>query len=81
MNAPNGEARAAPFKERLLFTLLSAAAGSLVALLARRLIEKAWRLKTGRHPPETIGLLSPAGKRAGEGAASFLLERVGRLRA
>ena len=81
MNASHDEARAALFKERLLFTLLSAAAASLVALLARRLIERAWQLKTGRRPPEAIGLLSPAGKRAGGGAASFLLERAALLRA
>ncbi|HEY3445405.1 MAG TPA: hypothetical protein VGK67_03530 [Myxococcales bacterium] len=64
------------FKDRLLFTFLSAAAVAVVAYVARQAISTAWQRLTGRHAPKPLGLLNPAGKRAGESTAAFLMQRL-----
>lgn len=68
------------FKDRLLFTLLTGAAVTVVAQLARHAVSKAWLEITGRKPPRELGIIAPAGRKAGEGAASFLAERFGLLK-
>lgn len=64
------------FKDRVLFTLLSAAFMAAAALVARRAVEKAWQRATGRAPPRPFALAGPAGKKAGEGTARFLIEHL-----
>ena len=64
------------FKDRFLFSLTSATAVAVVAFLTRRAVETAWQRATGRSAPKPLGLLNPAGKRAGESTAAFLIERM-----
>ena len=64
------------FKERFLFTLLSATAAALVAYVTRQAITAAWQRLTGRSAPKPLGLLHPVGSKAGESTAAFLMQRV-----
>ena len=63
------------FKDRLLWTLFSATAVAVAATLAQGLVAVAWERTTRRAPPKGIRLLLPAGRRAGKGAAGYLLSR------
>jgi hypothetical protein len=61
------------FKERLLFTLLSAAMLGLAKLAADRLSHAAWRRATGRPPPKHLALAHPAAEKAARSAAEGVL--------
>ncbi|MGC4114027.1 MAG: hypothetical protein QM765_05090 [Myxococcales bacterium] len=64
------------FKDRFLFTMLSATAAAVVAYVTRQAITAAWQRATGRSAPLPLSLLNPAGKKAGESTAAFLMQRL-----
>jgi hypothetical protein len=64
------------FKDRFLFTLLSATAVAVVAVVTRQATASVWQRLTGRSAPKPLALLHPAGTRAGESTAAFLIQRL-----
>ncbi|MGI5861091.1 MAG: hypothetical protein ACOX6T_03430 [Myxococcales bacterium] len=69
------------FKDRLIWTLASAAAVAVAATLAQNAVGYLWARTTHRPVPKPLPFLRPAGSRAGKGAAGFLMKRAPILRA
>ncbi len=68
------------FKDRLLWTLVSAAAVAVAATLAQRTVGYLWARTTHKPAPKPLPLLRPAGRKVGKGAAGFLVTRTPFLR-
>lgn len=62
-------------KERLIYTVFSAALGALAARLGQRVAEVIWERSTGGRAPQHFKPAFPAGTRLGERAAGFLAGR------
>jgi hypothetical protein len=70
-----------PIKDRLLWSLVSAAGVAIAASLAQAAVVFAWQKVTHRPPPKSLMLIAPAGRKAGLGAAGLLLDRLAFMRA
>jgi len=64
-------AREESFRDRLVWTLVSAAAISIAATLAQSLTAGAWKWVTRRSPPKSLWGASFAGRKAGVSAGRF----------
>jgi hypothetical protein len=54
-------------KERIVWTLFSAALLGVAGFAAQALAAAAWRRMTGREPPDEVWGIAPVGRRAGAG--------------